>query len=66
MGEKLADVDNQIVELISKNAYLIIPKIAELVGKAEPTVYRHIDKFVKAKMIERIGSRKNGYWKVKY
>lgn len=43
---------------------MTIPELAKSVSKSEPTIYRHLDAIIKAKKIERVGSRKNGYWRV--
>ncbi len=62
---KLTDVDNQIIKVLKKNAYSTIAEIAETIGKSTPTVHRHIDKLVSMGIIERVGSRKSGYWEIK-
>ncbi len=62
---KLTDVDNQIIKALKKNAYSTIAEIAEIIGKSTPTVHRHIDKLVSMGIIERVGSRKSGYWEIK-
>ena len=62
---KLTDVDNQIIIVLKKNAYSTIPEIAKTIGKSAPTVHRHIDKLVSMGIIERVGSRKSGYWEIK-
>lgn len=64
-GGKLTDVDEQIIKLIKKNAYYTIAEIADEIGKSTPTVHRHIDKLSNLGYIERIGSRKSGYWEIK-
>lgn len=62
---KLTDVDNQIIKVLKKNAYSTIAEIAEIIGKSTPTVHRHIDGLVSMGVIERVGSRKSGYWELK-
>lgn len=62
---KLVDVDDQIIKILKENAYSTIAEIADAIGKSAPTVHRHIDKLVSLGMIERVGSRKSGYWEVK-
>ncbi len=62
---KLTDVDNQIINELKKNSYSTIAEIAKKIGKSTPTVHRHIDKLVSMGIIERVGSRKSGYWEIK-
>ncbi len=64
MKLNLFAMDESIIQLIRDNAYITVPEIAEQVGKAQATVYRHIITLTDAKMLERIGSRKKGYWKL--
>ena len=64
MKLNLSAMDESIIQLIRDNAYITVPEIAEQVGKAQATVYRHIMTLTDAKMLERIGSRKKGYWKL--
>ncbi len=49
---------------MAENAYMTIPEIAKAVSKSEPTVHRHLNTLMAENKIKRIGSRKNGYWKV--
>ncbi|MEE8836469.1 MAG: RNA-binding domain-containing protein [Eubacteriales bacterium] len=62
---KLTKVDDQIIKILKRNAYSTIPEIAEAIGKSSSTVNRHIDKLVSLGMMERVGSRKSGYWEIK-
>ena len=61
----LSALDEMILQIISDDSSITIPKIAERVKKSEITVHRHIDKLVSEGIIERIGSRKSGLWKVR-
>lgn len=62
--DRLDNLDKEILSLIKKNKYITIPELAEKCGKSEPTIHRHLDYLVKIKKIERIGSRKTGYWDI--
>ena len=42
MKLNLSAMDESIIQLIRDNAYITVPEIAEQVGKAQATVYRHI------------------------
>jgi ATP-dependent DNA helicase RecG len=61
----LSALDEMILQIISDDSSITIPKIAERVKKSAITVHRHIDKLVSEGIIERIGSRKSGFWKVR-
>lgn len=62
---KMSGADGQILALIAKNAYITVAEIAASIEKSTATVQRHIAKLVTMGIIERIGSRKNGYWEIK-
>jgi len=57
-------LDFELVNELRDNPYIKIPELAEKLNKSEPTVHRHLDALAKAGIVERIGSRKSGYWKV--
>ena len=56
--------DEMILSLILENAYITINELAEKIGKSNPTIHRHMNKLVSERKIERVGSRKSGYWRV--
>lgn len=62
--EKANTIDDKIIECIRDNKYITIPEISLKVNKSEPTIYRHIEKLASNNLIKRVGSRKNGYWKL--
>ena len=59
-----AKTDEMILSLILENAYITINELAEKIGKSNPTIHRHMNKLVSERKIERVGSRKSGYWRV--
>ena len=61
---KASTLDDKIMLIISEDGSITIPKIAERIQKSEATVYRHIEKLISDRKIERVGSRKSGSWKV--
>ena len=63
-NDKISKLDNDLIRLLSKNAYSTIPELAERTEKSEATIHRHLNVLVEKNIIERVGSRKNGYWKV--
>lgn len=63
-NDKISKLDSELIQLISKNAYVTIPELADLIGKSEATIHRHLNVLVEKNFVERVGSRKSGYWKV--
>lgn len=62
--ERLGKTGQQIIELIQKNNFVTIPEMAESIGVSSRTVEKHIAKLREAGIVERVGSRKEGQWKV--
>ncbi|MCR4652899.1 MAG: putative DNA binding domain-containing protein [Eubacterium sp.] len=63
-GVYLSATDSQILEYLRHNSHATIVQISAAIGKSTATTHRHLDLLVEARMLERIGSRKTGYWKV--
>lgn len=61
---EISNIDESIIRAIKENKYITIPELSKKVGKSEPTIHRHLDYLVKNNYVKRIGSRKNGYWKL--
>ena len=61
---KQSSVDYKIIEAIKENKYITIPELAQNIEKSEATVHRHLDAFLKAGRIRRVGSRKTGFWEL--
>ena len=57
--------EKDILVLIKEDHSISRKAIAEKLGIGTTTVYRHIDSLKEKGVIERIGSDKGGYWKVK-
>ncbi len=63
-NDKIESLDNEIVRMLRENPHMTIPLLAEKVQKSAITVHRHLDSLSDTGDIERVGSRKAGYWKV--
>ena len=57
--------EQTIFNLIYANEHITKEELAIRINKSEKTVQRIIAKLISNNMIERIGSNKDGYWKVK-
>lgn len=55
-------LDREILNAVKENKYITIPELAKLTGKSDATIYRHLESLSKAGKIQRVGSRKTGYW----
>lgn len=65
INDKINKLDNNILELIRKNKFITITEIKEKTGKSEPTIYRYITSLISKGLLQRVGSRKAGYWEIK-
>ena len=61
---RIKPLDDELIKMLKENAYMTIPQLARRVQKSEITVQRHMDFLSDMGIIERMGSRKAGYWKV--
>ena len=60
----LTDQEQAIFNLILSNERISKEELAIRINKSEKTVQRIISKLIDYKLIERVGSNKDGYWKV--
>lgn len=64
-NDKINDkISAEILKCIENNKYITIPEIALKIEKSEQTVHRRLNKMVLNNKVQRIGSRKTGYWSV--
>jgi ATP-dependent DNA helicase RecG len=63
-GEKLGKSERLILETVSKNPEITISKLSERIGIGTTAVENNIRKLKEKGLLERIGSRKEGQWKV--
>lgn len=61
----LNENEKQVLELLRSDNYLSASKISEMIGKSSRNIQRIMDSLKNKELIERIGSNKSGYWKVK-
>jgi ATP-dependent DNA helicase RecG len=62
--EEFGKTAQRIINLIQTNSSVTIPKMAGSIGVSSRTIEKHIAKLREAGIVERIGSRKEGQWKV--
>lgn len=64
-GVYLTSTDEYVLKVLGTNGRATAPRIAQVLGVSESTVRRSFRRLREHGMIERIGSDKAGYWKVK-
>lgn len=57
--------ENIIINLIKATPKISFDKLAKMLSVTRMTVIRDVDKLKSRGIIERIGSAKGGYWKIK-
>ena len=61
---ELRKVYIDIIEKIAKNKYITQEQIASELDKTRNSIYRNIKTLKDMGILERLGSKKNGYWKI--
>lgn len=62
---KIVETEKQILQLVMNNPNITQREIAEKIKLTEKTVKRNMNKLKEKNILERIGSDKTGYWKIK-
>ena len=61
----LTEQEQIIVNLIANNEKISKAEMAKRIGRSEKTVQRLISSLTDKDIVERVGSCKSGYWKIK-
>ncbi len=61
---RLFETEKTIIKVLDEEPYFTIPKLASIINKSERQTARIISSLKNKNIIERIGSRKTGYWRV--
>ena len=62
--EELNDIEKKVMLEINKTKKITMEMLAAKVGVSERYIEKIIKKLKEEKYLERIGSNKNGYWKI--
>lgn len=62
--ENLDEIQMKIIEIIEKNNKITQMEMAEILNVSRDIIKRNINKLKNNQYIERIGSKKAGYWKI--
>jgi ATP-dependent DNA helicase RecG len=63
-GKMSGKTSGKIINLILENSFISIPEMASVIGVAERTIERNIQKLQKENKLKRIGGAKGGHWEV--
>jgi len=61
----LSDKEKRVLEIIKEDPHIVITQIVVLSGFSRSTVTRALDVLQSQNLIQRVGAKKSGYWKVK-
>ena len=65
LNDIVNDTETVIYNAIKNDPYVTISKLMEIVRKSRPTITRNLKLLKEKGKIERVGSDKTGYWKIK-
>ena len=63
-GLNLSAVDKAILELIAQDVFITNIAISEKLTKSISTIERHIKMLKESNLLQRVGSKKTGHWKI--
>ena len=63
-NNRLTDTDNKVLELLKGNNKLTAKQLSEECQLTERTINRSLKKLKDLNQIQRVGSNKNGYWRI--
>lgn len=64
INQDFSNLDKQILDKIRMNKYITIDELAKALKMSSSTINRHLKTLTTINAITRVGSKKNGYWKV--
>ena len=64
LGKKLGENEWKILEIIWQDPNSTIPELAEAIGISTTAIENNIKKLKEKDLLERIGSAREGYWKI--
>ena len=64
-NDELTKIEKQILEIIEENPKITQSNIASKLKTVSKTIQRGIARLKEKEIIERIGSNRNGYWKIR-
>ena len=64
VSNELSENEQNVLNVLKENGKLTLEQVSVKIGKSLRTVKSIIKSLIEKKMIERVGSKKSGYWKV--
>jgi predicted HTH transcriptional regulator len=65
LQDKLTPVQQMIIAEITKNISISVSGLSEIINLSERAIYYNLSVLKEKGFIERIGAKRNGYWKIK-
>jgi ATP-dependent DNA helicase RecG len=65
LGVKLCVNQIEIIKLIQSNRRITIAELSKIIKISEVSIYKNLKKLSGFGVVERIGSDKTGYWRIK-
>jgi ATP-dependent DNA helicase RecG len=63
INDTLTGLESEVLNQLKKNKNVTVSELADICGKSARTVNRAISSLKSKKLVERVGSKKSGYWK---
>ena len=63
-NNELTESEVKIIELFNENGKITLEEVSVKLGRSLRTVKSIVKSLVEKKKVERVGSKKDGYWKV--
>ncbi len=65
INDTLSEIEGIVLDLLKRDNTITTAQLVEITGKSQRTIIRTISSLKSKRLIERIGSKKTGTWKVK-
>lgn len=65
VNERVTDPEEKVLQLLSIDPGYTVSKLAEKLSVSRKTIAAHLKKLKEKGIIERVGSARSGYWKIR-
>lgn len=65
MQNGISDAEIDLLTIVKEHMHATMPELAVMAGKSSRTISRLMASLKRKGLVERVGSNKNGYWKIK-
>lgn len=64
LGERLGETRSRILDILKKDSFIAIPKIAAIVGVSETAIQNNLAWLKTHGLVHRVGGARGGHWEV--